>query len=543
MEVIYILNNDCVQNVSGYFELNSLISLSSAIKSYQYFIFELKHCQKRLFYHNIYKFRNLLTLSIPKDFVYHNLSHLTQLKTLEYRNEDYESCITHFRNLISCKYIDFDLVPNNIFHTNLISLQTFDEWSKNTLRCEEYNIENISLFTNLTQIHTRGLINYHSAKQLLIHSNLKYLSTKYVDDIFVLTRLAKLQDIKIKSKISVDFYFQHHNVTNIKIKNFNECIVENCHRLNQLSLDSCKKLTINCCDNLKILIIKGLPLDSNFRIECFPNIEQFEFYNHNSFDMSSLNITRLNTLIWQCPTIPQLKTKIKNNITRLELRDVTRAFDFKYFTNLKHLDVIDVDFVNIDRINTLENLKFISHGKKLLFVDLKYHINLTHLKVYYSETKNLCELKNLKFFHLTPSYILDENSILSLHDEIKYLPMLTSLHLNIEPEISKIFRIDVSSWSCRKKIINFNIYIPIHGLKSMKNLEKLYIEYTNIYDTTYNKYISRLTNLISLSVYICKKYVHLDIRNLTRLQYLNIEVHKKSVSDTLTVLKPINYRD
>lgn len=533
MEDFYILHNDCVQDLSGLFSIISLMSLSTTTKSYQYFIFELKYCNKKLYYSNIWKFRNLLTLSVPKDFIYDNLSHLTQLKTIQYRNMDCKQYITSLTNLISCQYIDFDGDVYDEFHTKLISLERLNDE-------DEHSMKNILLFTNLKLIDTRSIADYRNASQLLIYTNLTNLYAIYTDDISVLSQITNLQEFETKNKgyALQNFYFSHGNITQLEISKFNECVLEHCYQLKKLTVKSCKKLIINNCKQINEIIIRGYPshLDYDFDIEPFPDVEHLSFDNKYSLNILRSNLTRLNDLTWACCENPIFNHAIANNITSLIISSIANTFDFEYFTNLKILRSINVTIINLNRVTKLEKLTIHGSDDKSIFIDSRYHRNLTYLEVNRCLLGSLSRLQKLEILKCTRL----SNDFIIFFDTIKYLPRLKLLKLIFSSNLYHDYIVDISSWLSLNTIEEFNVGITVNDLSLLKNLKHLSLEYHNEKDN--NKCVSKLTNLTFLFLVIYIDNVVIDLRNLTRLERLNYHAWDDVHKETLNIIQPANYR-
>lgn len=537
MEDIYALHNDCVHNLSCLFSVDILISLSTTSQACKYFIFELLHCDKRLYYSNIYKFNKLQTLSVPKNFAYHDLSRLTQLKNILYRKEDFKQHITLLSNLRNCKYCDnhiYYTVISNVFHINLKSLEIFDSDG-----CPKFDIRKLSSFVNLTHINLLSLRNYN-IESFLVHTNLKFLSTRYHSNLNVLTYFSRLEHINLfeKTNENLNFIFQHNNVTRIEIESIDNLIIENCIKLMKLTISSCKNVIIRNCNNIKKLSIDAFSLDEWMRsnLEKFSDVEYFSYYDSRMWgvNVSLSNFSRLSCLKWNCNLKPQLNEVVFNNIVKLNIFQVDTIFDLTPFTKLKYLHLINVNFSNCHRMDYLEKLHIHYNPKNTILIDLILYPHLIHLKLNNCKIKNLFTLTNLEVLNHTLYYIdMTAEEYMIFFNEIKLLSKLKSfvLHANYTEKV----KIDVSGWLCCGTITKFDNPFSIDELKSLTNLTKLHFScHDNLLD------IAKLTRLIDLHLGIYADNLCINLEKLTRLEY----VHHRSVKETynLKIIRPIGFK-
>lgn len=206
MEDLYILVDDCIQNISSLFTFYPLLSLSQITKSNARFIFELTihdHDNQPLFYSSheqIKRFKNMHILTIGKYYSYPHLSELTHINDIRFYDNQLIDDLIHLTHLTSCR--DGVLKKHNYFHTNFRKSLDFE------YNYKKYNFNDIASFQHITYLNALKLNDCRDVNQLTIFTNLKSLRVNYLQNLSNISLLKSLNSLLIED----DNYPLNHDV-------------------------------------------------------------------------------------------------------------------------------------------------------------------------------------------------------------------------------------------------------------------------------------------------------------------------------------------
>lgn len=555
MEDTYFFHRDIVFELSSLYQPESLIDISLTHRIYKLFIFELKHCEQRFYYHNIDKFPGLQSIHIPKFHDMNNfnsklLSNITSLIFYNYRQKER---ITLFTNLIDCKlkqiYQRESLIcQRRSYHLNI---QT------------NRDISLVSHFSNVTSLNivNRCRTEICNLSRLSMYPNVKSLSISLIPDICGLSRLTALNILTLRNFETIEgnniLFLKNINPTHLAIhcdeKLSNICVLNNCSKLKSLQLSGCYSLIMNHVSNIRTLIIResdDVSMKMSFDVNECLNLRYLSFGCGYKLTRC-LSLSNLSKLEYLCLNNIELDDNFYNienyennfcllSITRLELERSTRVINLLSFPNLKYLQMRSGKGIHLNKLTQLVNLRlFLSLSSEI--INLNFHRNLTHLHLWGNNMTHLSKVTNLKYLCYSKAYSKQSNgsNTIDICNQLNHLTTLTLLRLNFEKTREDIF-FDINLLSNCVNLKSLETDMKLNSLSSLIKLNSLTLE--TAFCNHYNDSLSLLTRLTHVGVYIGSDDRMVDLRNLTRLEQINAKITYSRNNDLKRDLRlPLNY--
>lgn len=513
MESQYYLVSDCVQSLSAILSIEVNMSLSRAHKIYHYFIFETKHIPQLLYYDNIHCFRNLITVNIPRLYTSTNLLLLTTLKNIKFNNLDIISIITKLSLLETLK-------QHNTYYylPELINLRYLNCKFNNQNIPEKFtlctNIRSISIssmvkFTNINQLsYLTGLKTLIKLKTLIFHN----FHTVNIDLFYCLETISLNHCDNIHLNYTKLRNISFYHCKNIKIESSSSIVL--------FSAIHCDNFTLLDCINMKTFIV-CMCENMHFDIDTMLSINQLKFVQ--SPDMCKLpslclsdKFTGLNNLFIHAKIL--ISKSLYSNVTQLDIFHNNDFSDMNNFPNLKVLVENYCNVHNISKLFHLEKLKTSSNER----INFQFHAKLTKLKIIFNHYLNLTSLIHLKSLNI----IYDDNFIFD-HEEYESLIHLEKISWMRKNNTSDfINQIDMLKLSRLTTLRSIRSQICLKNINLCTGIHNLRIDWYKCDD--YYK-LSMLTRLTRLEINNFDP-IYMDMRNLTRLEKINIGYTSKIIS-------------
>lgn len=528
MEDYYTLVSDCVHSLSSLFTFDLLLEISETSRQNSNFIYELQihdHTEQPIYYANtsqIERFRKINTLTIPNHYFYKYLSKLTHINNIRCNHLKQLDDITKLTNLTSVRIIDEQ--PDEFFHTYLKKLHDY-----NTRQNYEFN--EITSFTRLTYIRALTLNNCYDLEQFVIFSNLKCLEMDVRDDAFKLSMLKSLHKLSmLKSLLHLtigglfhrhfmgeySFVIEHPGITGLKILNGRHCIIQKCFNLKNLNVNACQILDLKDA-NLETLILSAhtynLPMIIKFDICKHVNLTHLECHGMNVIGIKYVpsELIKLKKLMLTDGSI-KIDPLISHNLTHLFLDNYFYEFDMQKYINLKKLEIKYTQYVNINKLEELVDLKLHDQYFSNDIIDCNNFLNLTSLDLRSCVISNLFRLTKLNKLML---YNIFDNELDNIwRNDIPCLSKLIYLSLfraGYDTHPSKILDAKYLS-NCRLKYFHCNFGLDdLSELYTLQDMEIIYSRFNH-------DNIRKLTRLTNISIQFSTAKLKANVKNLNRLR-------------------------
>lgn len=538
MEDCYIFHSDIVQELASLFGPEILIEMSTSHKIFRLFIFELKYCNQRFYYRDVYKFHKLQSIYLPKfhDFSDFNPNRYSQIKFLKCYNHDNISHIMLLTNLRNC-FVEsnFHHYYPEYFHSNLISMYHV------AFYCQPF-VSILNKYTNMTSLQYHGQwreTNEHDFYELKTINHLNNIKSLYINqieniyDIWKLTILNQLEILTLNDFETFDGHrtilFRNFNVTQLDIfytgsEHFDKCVLDNCTRLKSITLHRCDDFTINYMNNIRTLIIyesrNNFMKNLEFDLNIYTNLKYFVFHSRKE---SNRLFTLSNLSKLQYVDLTNVAFDGNIGITKLQLKDEgwNRTYELELisFENLRYLQICSIDIINLNKLTKLENL-YVNNVSKNIFDDLHSCVHLTSLELTQCKITNLSTLTNLFYLSIRShrNKIYNSKDIADICDQLNNLIKLTKLVLNFDISKKKKILFDCNLLSRCINLKSFQTNMRLNHFFHLTKLHTLNLDGSS-WKNYYNSTLSLLTRLTYIETYIGKKNRIVNIINLTRLEH------------------------